>query len=109
MPLWYNLNDLLVYPAMFLIVIKVLALSSNLESFLIYIVPIFGAIEVAIYLIIKSKKAEKYIAAYYGILLCLSWILFYTYPLLPATYSLFVLYCLLKSREEIKSRGINQK
>ncbi len=45
MPTWYTLNALFLYPFMFLIVIKVFALSSGLTSFIIYTIAIFITIE----------------------------------------------------------------
>ncbi|NJD98655.1 hypothetical protein E3E26_02430 [Thermococcus sp. LS1] len=101
MPTWYNLNDLLLYPFMFLIVIKVFALSSGLKSFVIYTITIFIAIEIAIHFITRQQpnKVARLITIYYILLICLAWILYYKYPLLSLTYSLFVLYCLLRSEE----------
>lgn len=103
MPTWYTVNDLLLYPFMFLIVIKVFALSYGLKSFVIYTIAIFITIEIAIYFIIRQQpnKMARLITIYYILLICLAWILYYKYPLLSLTYSLFVLYCLLRSKEEI--------
>lgn len=106
MPTWYNLNDLLLYPFMFLIVIKVFALSSGLKSFVIYTITIFIAIEIAIHFITRQQlnKVTRLITIYYILLICLAWILYYKYPLLPLTYSLFVLYCLSRSEENNKEK-----
>ncbi len=101
MPLWYNLNDLLLYPAVFLIGIK--ALNSGLKSFIIYILVTFAIVEVIIYLIIKQRSGNvtRYIIVYYAVLVCLSWVLYYKYPLVPLTYLLFIMYCISKSEEDI--------
>ena len=117
MPRWYSLNNLLLYPAMFLIVVKLLALSSGLESFIIYTLMIFVTVEVVIYLITRTKPSvmAKYIVIYYAVLVFFSWILYYEYPLVPIAYLPFVAYCLLsaektirktpKVEESIKSKG----
>ncbi|WP_297062192.1 hypothetical protein [Thermococcus sp.] len=104
MPRWYSLNNLLLYPAMFLIGVKVLALSSGLGSFIIYTLMIFATVEVVIYLITRTKPSiiAKYIVIYYAVLVFLSWILYYEYPLVPITYLLFVAYCLLGAEKTIR-------
>lgn len=95
MPLWYNLNDLLLYPFMFLIAIKVLDLSSGFKSFVVYTTAIFIATEVAIALILRQqpRKIARVATLYYTLLTALAWVIYYKYPLLPLTYSFFVLYC----------------
>ncbi len=109
-PTWYNLNDLLLYPFMFLIVIKVFALSSGLKSFVIYTITMFIAIEIVIYFLIRQhpNNVARLIIVYYIVLICLAWILYYKYPLLPLTYFIFVLYCLLRAEETTKKSESEQ-
>jgi len=91
-PKWYRVDKHLNYPLISLVIFIALFYSSGLFDFLLRAIILSGVGELLTY-ILQRKLSRSVVLAYYSMLVILAWVHLYEYPLIPLTYSSFVIYC----------------
>ncbi len=93
-----KIDNLLDYPLISLVVFVMLLHASTLFDFLIKVILLSVVSELVIYAS-KQKLTKNVLLVYYSALLILAWVFLYKYPLIPLTYSLFIVYCEVNSSQ----------